>query len=241
MSYQQRDRRQGSLPFDCHYIDHQLTRALTLPHEVPPSSEVGAERYCAAPRVRGEKHRSGRECDSQALVSKLQLVGSEARAAACMVCSGTLLIFTSLIDSHTMPRPKVKPENRKRSICACIPCKTSKIRCDAADPCGPCSKRERAGSCVYPANNRSTGARKRRRLSTASGPVETDDSLPNAPLLGQDSDADGQRARRDEAVEGGMSNSSEASESDEPVSCQTEGRMLFNSKGEKCTCRWFLY
>jgi hypothetical protein len=140
-----------------------------------------------------------------------------------------------------MPRPKVKPENRKRSICACIPCKTSKIRCDAADPCGPCSKRERAGSCVYPANNRSTGPRKRRRLSTASGPVETDDSLPNASLLSQDNDADGQRARRDEAVEGGMSNSSDASESDEPVSCQTEGRMLFNSKGEKCTCRWFLY
>ncbi|KAJ9136596.1 putative C6 transcription factor [Pleurostoma richardsiae] len=61
-----------------------------------------------------------------------------------------------------MPRPKVKPEDRQRSSKACIACKVSKIRCDSQLPCASCVKKERAGSCVYPAS--SPEARKRRGL-----------------------------------------------------------------------------
>ncbi|KAL1955725.1 hypothetical protein VTO42DRAFT_8123 [Malbranchea cinnamomea] len=56
-----------------------------------------------------------------------------------------------------MPRPKVRPEDRRRSIKACIPCKISKKRCDAQLPCVSCIKRGRAPVCVY--NDDSTSSR----------------------------------------------------------------------------------
>ena len=48
-----------------------------------------------------------------------------------------------------MPRKRVKPEDRQRSVIACVPCKKAKIRCDAGSPCSTCSKRGRDASCVY--------------------------------------------------------------------------------------------
>lgn len=49
-----------------------------------------------------------------------------------------------------MPRPKVKPENRKRSVAACNPCRASKLKCDATYPCSSCIRRRRRDACTYP-------------------------------------------------------------------------------------------
>ncbi|KAL5341761.1 hypothetical protein BJX70DRAFT_395493 [Aspergillus crustosus] len=59
-----------------------------------------------------------------------------------------------------MPRPKVRPEDRRRSTRACLSCKTSKIRCDALQPCGSCRRRGQASHCTYSGIDR----RRRQRL-----------------------------------------------------------------------------
>ncbi|OAP56024.1 hypothetical protein AYL99_10176 [Fonsecaea erecta] len=48
-----------------------------------------------------------------------------------------------------MPRPKVRPEDRQRSAKACLPCKASKKRCDAQQPCSNCVRRRTPSSCRY--------------------------------------------------------------------------------------------
>lgn len=48
-----------------------------------------------------------------------------------------------------MPRPRVRPEDRQRSSKACLPCQTSKIRCDSQSPCMSCARRDRAHACTY--------------------------------------------------------------------------------------------
>nr|POE74027.1 oleate activated transcription factor 3 [Quercus suber] len=48
-----------------------------------------------------------------------------------------------------MPRPKVTPENRRRVQRACEPCRTSKRRCDGAQPCRVCVRRGQLTTCVY--------------------------------------------------------------------------------------------
>ncbi|KAK8189936.1 uncharacterized protein BKA78DRAFT_296209 [Phyllosticta capitalensis] len=61
-----------------------------------------------------------------------------------------------------MPRPKVLPENRQRAPQACLPCKSSKKRCDSQWPCASCVKRDCPGACVY------QQSRKRRRTDASS-------------------------------------------------------------------------
>ncbi|KIX00330.1 uncharacterized protein Z518_10469 [Rhinocladiella mackenziei CBS 650.93] len=48
-----------------------------------------------------------------------------------------------------MPRPRVRPEDRQRAAKACLPCKASKKRCDAQQPCSNCVRRRSTSSCVY--------------------------------------------------------------------------------------------
>ncbi|KAH0842483.1 putative Fungal specific transcription factor [Fonsecaea pedrosoi] len=48
-----------------------------------------------------------------------------------------------------MPRPKVRPEDRQRSAKACLPCKASKKRCNAQQPCSNCVRRRTPSSCRY--------------------------------------------------------------------------------------------
>ncbi|KIW17522.1 hypothetical protein PV08_04716 [Exophiala spinifera] len=48
-----------------------------------------------------------------------------------------------------MPRPKVRPEDRQRAVKACIPCKSSKKRCDAQQPCSNCVRKRAAETCEY--------------------------------------------------------------------------------------------
>lgn len=48
-----------------------------------------------------------------------------------------------------MPRPKVKPQDRQRSVRACDACKASKKRCDANQPCRLCLKKGTQDACTY--------------------------------------------------------------------------------------------
>ncbi|KAF3009225.1 hypothetical protein E8E14_008584 [Neopestalotiopsis sp. 37M] len=48
-----------------------------------------------------------------------------------------------------MPRPKVRPEDRRRSVRACDTCKHLKKRCDSLLPCTPCTKKGISESCEY--------------------------------------------------------------------------------------------
>lgn len=54
-----------------------------------------------------------------------------------------------------MPRPRVRPENRKRCARACFQCRVSKKRCDARHPCQECVSKDRAALCVFSAQGRS--------------------------------------------------------------------------------------
>lgn len=63
-----------------------------------------------------------------------------------------------------MPRPKVKPQDRVRSVRACDACKISKKRCDGALPCILCSRKGLARTCAY------TAPRRRRLLSPPAVP-----------------------------------------------------------------------
>lgn len=65
-----------------------------------------------------------------------------------------------------MPRPKVKPQDRQRSIRACDTCKASKKRCDANQPCRLCLKKGTQDSCVYSPTTRDR--RRRHSQSTTS-------------------------------------------------------------------------
>ncbi|KAH7314256.1 putative C6 transcription factor, partial [Rhexocercosporidium sp. MPI-PUGE-AT-0058] len=48
-----------------------------------------------------------------------------------------------------MPRPRIRIEDRQRAVKACIPCKSSKKRCDSKIPCSPCIRRGSEQVCVY--------------------------------------------------------------------------------------------
>lgn len=55
-----------------------------------------------------------------------------------------------------MPRPRVKPQDRKRSVRACLACKASKKRCDGARPCRTCQTKGAADSCAFTPQQRGT-------------------------------------------------------------------------------------
>ncbi|KAF5568938.1 transcriptional regulatory [Fusarium phyllophilum] len=48
-----------------------------------------------------------------------------------------------------MPRPKVRAEDRRRAVIACVPCQNSKKRCDSQTPCANCRRRDYVPYCVY--------------------------------------------------------------------------------------------
>lgn len=57
-----------------------------------------------------------------------------------------------------MPRPRVKPKNRKRCARACLQCRFSKKRCNAIHPCEKCITRGEAALCTFAADAGSTGS-----------------------------------------------------------------------------------
>lgn len=65
-----------------------------------------------------------------------------------------------------MPRPKVHPDARQRSVIACVPCKAAKIRCDSKTPCSTCVKRSRETQCLYEHASPNGTSRRKRRSTT---------------------------------------------------------------------------
>lgn len=103
-----------------------------------------------------------------------------------------------------MPRPKVDPDKRQRSIIACVPCKTAKIRCDSKTPCSTCVKRSREDKCVYEQTQDAGAARRKRRSATVTtfGSSETSkapDLLPQNIRPSRASSPDGEFSTNDES------------------------------------------
>ena len=127
-----------------------------------------------------------------------------------------------------MPRPRVRPEDRQRAAKACLPCKASKKRCDAQQPCSNCVRRRAGSSCVYTdaTSARRVDTRHRPQLSFSqsgdSGRPSIDHSIPSAesPQYGTPDDT-GEREQ------------TSASETTPTPRRLTGGRLLLNSKGEK--------
>lgn len=112
-----------------------------------------------------------------------------------------LCVFSS---GAPMPRPKIDPKDRKRSVRACVPCKASKVRCDSNAPCGRCSLKGRISACVYEPTN----PQSRPRPSGHSHTQSLSQSTGNA--------------------EAGATTSPRS-----PQAAQSQSRMLLSSKGEK--------
>jgi Fungal Zn(2)-Cys(6) binuclear cluster domain len=133
-----------------------------------------------------------------------------------------------------MPRAKVKPEDRKRSVAACSLCKLSKIRCDSKSPCDQCVRRGRGAKCEYRGSHpyhRSAGRSSRsapRSPASANGPPAVRQSSvthsPSAIPVSQDPGA-GDDADDDDDVP-------------IPSTKRAPGRVLFSSAGEQSRLRW---
>jgi hypothetical protein len=67
-----------------------------------------------------------------------------------------------------MPRPTVLPENRRRSVHACQPCRESKKKCDARLPCSHCIQRNIHSLCTFSEKNRHFHRHRRQLLANAS-------------------------------------------------------------------------
>lgn len=68
-----------------------------------------------------------------------------------------------------MPRPKVRAEDRRRAVIACVPCQNSKKRCDGQTPCANCSRRDYVPYCIYdPEAARPRRKTQRRAMSRSS-------------------------------------------------------------------------
>lgn len=86
-----------------------------------------------------------------------------------------------------MPRPKVKPQDRQRSVRACDACKASKKRCDANQPCRLCLKKGTQNTCTYTPTARDKRSRPPRQQSatattvTSSHPKRASVATENSP------------------------------------------------------------
>ncbi|KAF5530646.1 transcriptional regulatory [Fusarium mexicanum] len=68
-----------------------------------------------------------------------------------------------------MPRPKVRAEDRRRAVIACVPCQNSKKRCDTQTPCANCRRRGYVSHCIYdPEAARPRRKAQRRAMSRSS-------------------------------------------------------------------------
>ncbi|EWG55251.1 hypothetical protein FVEG_13282 [Fusarium verticillioides 7600] len=68
-----------------------------------------------------------------------------------------------------MPRPKVRAEDRRRAVIACVPCQNSKKRCDGQTPCANCRRRDYVPYCIYdPEAARPRRKAQRRAMSRSS-------------------------------------------------------------------------
>lgn len=85
-----------------------------------------------------------------------------------------------------MPRPKVKPQDRQRSVRACDACKASKKRCDAIQPCRLCLKKGTQDTCTYTPTARD----KRSRHLVRQAAAATTTTATVSPVAAEDSPTD---------------------------------------------------
>ncbi|KAH8700326.1 hypothetical protein BGW36DRAFT_415426 [Talaromyces proteolyticus] len=83
-----------------------------------------------------------------------------------------------------MPRPRVRPENRKRCATACVQCRISKKRCDSRHPCQKCVAKGEAEHCVFPVEHSSVDNRRALVVSHTVGcPLYTLSSIKQRSIL----------------------------------------------------------
>lgn len=63
--------------------------------------------------------------------------------------TGSTSITITITIIIAMPRPKVREEDRRRAVKACVPCQNSKKRCDSQTPCANCRRRDYIPYCIY--------------------------------------------------------------------------------------------
>ncbi|KAF9771843.1 hypothetical protein IL306_010492 [Fusarium sp. DS 682] len=84
---------------------------------------------------------------------------------------GKCIITTNIL---IMPRPKVRAEDRRRAVIACVPCQNSKKKCDSQTPCANCRRRDYVPYCIYDpeaARPRRIGSKAQRRAMSQSSDV----------------------------------------------------------------------
>lgn len=130
-----------------------------------------------------------------------------------------------------MPRAKVKPEDRQRSAKACRPCKTSKTRCDAGEPCSACVKRGRIHVCVYPSPSERGQSRRDSTNVDSQSLQQLHHTQPQPPVESTQPSMPPIAKRSEESAT--AVKSVPASKWTPSTSQRTSSRMMFSSKGEK--------
>lgn len=126
-----------------------------------------------------------------------------------------------------MPRPRVRPEDRQRAAKACLPCKSSKKRCDAQQPCSNCVRRRAASSCSYAESShvRHQDGRRKQSASQTHYSEDVDRTSVDESNASQETPECINPASRE------LHHSSNTAPT--PRRLTTGGRLLLNSKGEK--------
>jgi hypothetical protein len=158
-------------------------------------------------------------------------------------CPALIQLFTTLISrrpvhpspcrercqlERPMPRPKVKLEDRQRAVKACLPCKASKKRCDAQQPCSNCVRRRATSFCHYVDANHIKPSRK---PSQSHQPTLAGASTDESPSTTTESERPTSRRPLEE-----ISGYVDPVPDESPGTTSrrvTSGRMLLNSKGER--------
>ncbi|KAK5461229.1 hypothetical protein LTS15_003292 [Exophiala xenobiotica] len=142
-----------------------------------------------------------------------------------------------------MPRPKVRPEDRQRAAKACLPCKASKKRCDAQQPCSNCVRKKSASTCEYaesPVRPRGVHAHAAATTS-AQVPSSLEQEYEHAIGAGEDEEDENENEDED-AISATPTTLGKRSRSPAAAAAQSSnprrrlsggGRLLLNSKGEK--------
>ncbi|EED22426.1 C6 transcription factor, putative [Talaromyces stipitatus ATCC 10500] len=160
-------------------------------------------------------------------VSEWKRTGTIAGSRARLIS----FIFRELISHQSMPRPKVRPEDRQRSSKACLPCQVSKIRCDSQTPCTSCLRRDRTSACIYVESHRRRRPRTHRTHELRFAPFNHRAAgSPGSPRLRTSNEFATRNPEGNDDAEATQS-VSEAPSVQSPE-C-TESRLLLSSKGEK--------
>jgi type IV secretory pathway VirB10-like protein len=140
-----------------------------------------------------------------------------------------------------MPRPKVRPEDRQRAVKACLPCKASKKRCDAQQPCSNCVRKKSASTCEYAESPvRPRGVHAHATATTSAQPPPSLEQE-HEHAIGVSDDEEDENENED-AIRAMPTTLGKRSRSPAAAAAQSSnprrrlsggGRLLLNSKGEK--------